>query len=67
MRSLSCFDNISFIKLGRNKHSQKAPYKSYHIYICYEREKRRINRLERQDDMRVLEQDVRRSKFLNLV
>jgi hypothetical protein len=34
MRSLSSFDNISFINLGRTKLSQKAPYKSLpHIYV----------------------------------
>jgi hypothetical protein len=56
--SLSCFDSISFINLGRNKLSQKAPYKAYHLYECYEREKSRINRLERQDEIRVHEQDA---------
>jgi hypothetical protein len=38
------------------KLSQKAPYKAYHIYVCYERERSRINRL---DEMRVHEQDAR--------
>jgi hypothetical protein len=28
-------------------------------YICYERERSRINRLERQDEMRVLEKYAR--------
>jgi hypothetical protein len=37
------------------------------IYICFERERSRINRLERQDEMRVYEQDARWFKFLNLV
>jgi hypothetical protein len=50
-----------------NKLSQKAPYKAYNIYECYERERSRINRLERQDEMRVHEQDARWFKFLNLV
>jgi hypothetical protein len=36
-------------------------------YICYEREMSRINRLERQDKMRVHEKDARWFKFLNLV
>jgi hypothetical protein len=53
--------------IGRTKLSQKAPYKVYHINECYEREMSRINRLERQDEMRVHEQDARRFKFVNLV
>jgi hypothetical protein len=48
------------------KLSQKAPYKAYHIYEHYERERSRINRLERQDKMRVHEQDARWFKFLIL-
>jgi hypothetical protein len=67
MRRLSCFDNISFIILGRTKLSQRAPYKAYHIYECYERERSRRNRLERQDEMRVHEKDARWFKFLKLV
>jgi hypothetical protein len=39
--------------------SQKASYKACHIYICYEREMSRINRLERQAEMRVHEQYAR--------
>jgi hypothetical protein len=53
--------------LGRTKLSQKAPDKAYHIYACYERERSIINRLERQDEMRVHEQDARWFNFLNLV
>jgi hypothetical protein len=49
------------------KLSQRAPYKAYHIYECYERERSRINRPERQDEMRVHEQDARWFKFVNLV
>jgi hypothetical protein len=49
------------------KLSHKAPYKSYHIYVCYERERSRINRIERQDEMRVHEQDANWFKLLNLV
>jgi hypothetical protein len=49
------------------KLSQKAPYKAYHIYECYERERSRINRLERHDEMRVHEQGARQFKFVNLV
>jgi hypothetical protein len=41
------FDNISFINLGRPKLSQKLRIKTT-TYICYERERSRINRLERQ-------------------
>jgi hypothetical protein len=41
--------------------------KEKNIYICYERERSRINRLERQDEMRVHEQDARWFKFLNFV
>jgi hypothetical protein len=48
------------------KHSQTAPYKVY-IYMCYEREQSRINRLERQDEMRVHEQNARWFKIGNLV
>jgi hypothetical protein len=59
MRSLSCFENISFIISGRTKLSQKAPYKAYHLHECYERERSRVNRLERQEEMRVHEQDAR--------
>jgi hypothetical protein len=36
-------------------------------YECYERERSRINRLERQDEMRVHEQDARRFEFVNTV
>jgi hypothetical protein len=46
---------------------KEAPYKAYHKYECYERERSRINRLEREDEMRVHEQDARWFKFLNLV
>jgi hypothetical protein len=35
--------------------------------MCYERERSRINRLERHDEMRVYEQDARQFKFVNLV
>jgi hypothetical protein len=49
------------------KPSRRAPYKAYHIYECYERERSRINRLERQDEMRVHEEDARWFKFLNFV
>jgi hypothetical protein len=49
------------------KLSLRAPYKAYHLHICYERERSRINRLERQDEMRVHEQDARWFKFVNLV
>jgi hypothetical protein len=35
--------------------------------MCYEREMSRINRLERHEEMRVLEQDERWFKFVNLV
>jgi hypothetical protein len=34
-------------------------------YICYERERNGINRLERQDEMKVHEQDARWFKFVN--
>jgi hypothetical protein len=40
------------------KLSQKASYKAYHLHICFERERSRRNRLERQDEMRVHEQDA---------
>jgi hypothetical protein len=46
---------------------KKLHIKAYHIYECYERERSRINRLERQDEMRVHEHDARRFKFVNLV
>jgi hypothetical protein len=52
---------------SRTKLFQKFPYKAYHIYECYERERGRINRLERKDEMRVHEQDSRWFNFLNLV
>jgi hypothetical protein len=58
MRSLSCFDNISFVILvGLN--FPKKLYIKPTTYICYERERSRINRLERQDEMRDHEQDAR--------
>jgi hypothetical protein len=46
---------------------QKAPYKAYQLYECYERGRSTVNRLERQDEMRVPEQYARRFKFVNLV
>jgi hypothetical protein len=49
------------------KLSQRAPYKAYHIHDCYERERSRINRLERQDETRVHEKYARWFKFVNLV
>jgi hypothetical protein len=52
--------------LSGTKLSQKAPYKAY-LYVCYERERSKMNRLERQDEMRVHEQDVRWFKIVNLV
>jgi hypothetical protein len=49
------------------KLSQRAPYKAYHLHIGFERERSRRNGLERQDEMRVHEQNARWFKFMNLV
>jgi hypothetical protein len=48
------------------KLSQRAPYKAYHLHICFERERSRRNRLERQDETRVHEQDARWFKIFEL-
>jgi hypothetical protein len=54
-------------KKSKEKNICEKRKKRIYIYICYERERSRINRLERHDEMRVHEQDARWFKFLNLV
>jgi hypothetical protein len=48
------------------KLSQTAPYKAYHLHICFETERSRRNKLERQDEMRVHDHDARWFKIFEL-